>query len=105
MQNRIQEFIVKEVSRPKLTIAKDRVTIKVPIGTSEDEISKIKEFSCLIEKFHAEEFELTMRGVFNFYGNRLTIQMNGGHKKKGQSKYPISQSFNFEKLQEMEKNS
>ena len=65
------EIITKDVTKAKLTITNNRITLKLPASLSEDECSK---FRILTNKINLElpEQELTLRGRFYEHGIYLT---------------------------------
>lgn len=65
------ELIVKEVSHPKLTVAMDRTTLKLPSSLSTLDRQRIE---ALAKKIHDEHptVELTLRGRFFEGGIKLS---------------------------------
>lgn len=65
------ETIIKDITRAKLTVAKDRTTLKFPETMPEAERQKIE---ILALKIHEENpsVEFTLRGVFSEVGIKLS---------------------------------
>jgi len=65
------ELIVKDVTHPKLTVAKDRTTLKLPPSLSAIEQQKIE---ALAKKIHDDcsTIKLTLRGRFFDKGIKLS---------------------------------
>lgn len=72
------EIIEKDITRPKLTVAKDRVTIKFPLGTSPEVKCRVLECSDRIVKDLVENNlgEYTLRGSFE---EDFQIRLANGH--------------------------
>jgi len=71
---RIFEQVIKDVVKPKLTITKDRITLKTPLAVGFYERCNLEAISQKIAN-QIEDYCPSMRGTFNSNGSiRLTNQ-------------------------------
>ena len=69
------EIVYKELSKPRLTVAVDRATLKIPAQTSKEDSEFLIEFSNkIVEALHPVEF--THRGQFKSGLHNRSIDMH-----------------------------
>ena len=68
------EIVVKELESAKLTIAEDRITLKLPVNMGTDERKRIEEATLKIDA-EIGEIKYTIRG--RFWGGRISLSPKG----------------------------
>jgi len=77
------EVVPKIISKPRLTITKDRVTLKIPIHISETMKYRLIIFSEQIHKVLWNEEMISRRGSFDMTSEgKLNIDMSVGKSKQ-----------------------
>ena len=77
------EVIRKDVTKNKLTIAKDRTSIKITLATPEEKVERIVAFAKSIESKVREKYLFTMRGEIQFIeeAQRYSIYLRSENRK------------------------
>lgn len=75
MKMRKFEVLDKDVTSVKLTVAKERTTLKVPLFVSPEDKSKLIDFAKYIES-NLGDIEFTLRGRFYQWKAHWTIKMD-----------------------------
>lgn len=76
------ELIVKDIYKPRLTVAADRVTLKVPIGMQGETVAYLQKFAEQVSS-SLQNPEFTYRGQF---GSDLTYIIMHTGRYRGASK-------------------
>lgn len=86
MSQRKFEVVVKEVSHIKLTVAKDRVTLKFPLSLSTEDQEK---YLTIAKKIDARipDVEFTLRGRFHGDMTQISLVAKGPDGKEKQTAY------------------
>lgn len=72
MDDRKREFFEKEIIKPRLTVTKDRVTLKVPIGTSQEDVRCLTWIAEFVAK-DLQDVSFSMRGTICLNNERFTL--------------------------------
>ncbi len=69
--------VVKDVMFPKLTLAKGRSEVKIPLGTDRMKMETLLRFASEVEA-EAGEIQYTLRGKFRLSEGKWRIEMYSG---------------------------
>lgn len=69
---------IKDVTRPKITIAKDEIRIKIPIGTTENQKERILTFCKYVYETLGSHLNTKRGNIHMDSDGKLYTNLNGG---------------------------
>jgi len=69
--------VIKDIKVPKLTLAKERSEMKVPLGAEQEIADRLLKFASRV-KAESGEIEFTLRGKFELEAGKWRIAMLSG---------------------------